>query len=386
MSIVGTARIHDGLRTVIVPSVSSLNCHAWDALVADRDFYHCHGWLSALEHALGPAELLTLQGPNGLSGGCALWSGEREPGLFCLSDYFPGLAGPWQREFLWIGARRSTHNEIPCSLGSSRDRILRSIMQASVDLAQKRGLAGVLAPYMPLGKALELAAWHDQARVILHSAEASLAVPPGGLAGAMEVIDKRSRWRTRKELSVFAERGCRVEWRTFDPELEQVASGLIAQNRSKYGSQQGAMWMRRMFDGQRRSGVLDAAIAAVAYRSDKVIAVAVFYRLGKTLHYRYFGSDYRVTDDDFRYFVLSFYELLDWAAAHGVETVELSTSSLQAKSLRGGIVNPLAAVVLLTDSAPPSHESVARHNTCFAVEHRDAFKRRLSPDWNLIFS
>ncbi|AZE47016.1 hypothetical protein C4K04_1324 [Pseudomonas chlororaphis] len=386
MSTAEATHARDGLRAVIVPSVSILDRHAWDALVTDGDFYNCHGWLSALEYALGPAELLTLHGPSGLSGGCALWSGERGPGLFCLPEYFPDLAAPWRREFLWIGARRSTHNEIPCAFGHGRGRIMRALLHAAADLAETRGLAGVVVPYMPLGQAVELAAGHNEARVILHAADTSLTVPTDGLTGVMSTMDKHSRWRIRKELSVFAEHGSRVEWRTFDPELEWVASELIAQNRAKYGSLQGTLWMRRMLEGQRRSGVLDSAIAAVAYRGDSIVAITVFYRFGKTLHCRYFGSDYAVTDDDARYFVLSFYAPLDWAAEQGIETVELSTSSLQAKSLRGGMVNPLAAVVLLTDATPPPHEAVTQHNVRFAMEHQEAFKHRLSSDWNLIYS
>jgi len=206
--------VRDGLRAVVVPSVSMVDRHAWDALVADSDFYDCHGWLAALEYALGPVELLTLHGPAGLLGGCALWNGERTPGLFCLPDYFADVPGPWERKFLWIGARRSTHNEIPCTLGHGRDRALRGLLDAAEQLAVRRDLAGVVIPYMPLEKASELASFREDARVILHSAEASLAVPPHGLMEAMQAASKHDRWRTRRELAAFAEHGDRVRWTT----------------------------------------------------------------------------------------------------------------------------------------------------------------------------
>lgn len=376
--------VRDGLRAVVVPSVSIVDRHAWDALVADSDFYHCHGWLVGLDHALGPADVLTLHGPTGLCGGCALWDGERDPGLFCLEEYFHDIPGPWDRDFLWVGARRSTRNELPCTHGPGRRRTLRALLDAAADLAARRGRAGVVVPYMPLDKALELAAVHEGARAILHAADASLDVPVGGMAAMMDRLDAHGRWRTNRELSTFAERGGRVEWRSFDAGLERVAADLIAQNRAKHGSLQGQAWMRRMLDGQRRSGVLDAAMAAVACRGDRVIALTVFYRFGKLWHTRYFGSDYAVANDDFRYFVLSYYACLDQAAAQGVGTIELSISSLKAKSLRGATVNPLAAVVLTTAAGPPARDAVARHNGSFAAEHRARFRQRLSPAWNLI--
>lgn len=379
--IVAQARnIRDGLRAVVVPSVSIVDCHAWDALVADSNFYNCHGWLAALEYALGPVELLTLHGPAGLLGGCALWDGECAPGLFCLPEHFVDVPGPWDQEFLWIGARRSTHNEIPCTLGHGRGRALRGLLDAAEQLAVRRGRAGVVIPYMPLEKALELASLREDARVILHSAEASLAVPPHGLMDAMRAASKHDRWRTRRELAVFAEHGDQVEWRALDDEIERVAADLIAQNRAKHGSMQGVAWMRHLLDGQRRSGVRESAAVAVARRDRRIVALTVFYRLGRTLHTRYFGSDYTVDDDDFRYFVLSYYAPLDYAATHDIDRIELSISSLQAKSLRGAEVNPLAAFVLLADESV-SREAVDRHNARFIAEHERMFGHHLGPAW-----
>lgn len=382
---VATARDVDGrLRAVVVPSVSIVDRHAWDALVTDSDFYNCHGWLASLDHALGPSEVLTLHGPAGLCGGCALWEGERESGLFCLREYFHDVPGPWERRFLWIGARRSTHNEIPCVQGRGRERTLRVLLRAAAGLAAKCGRAGVVIPYMPLEKALELAAQHEDARAIVHAADASLTVYAGGMDAKLHRVDARDRYRIRREMSVFAEHGGRIEWRRFDADLERVAADLIAQNRARHGSMQGQAWMRRMLEGQRRAGVLETAMVAVARRGRSIVGLTVFYPFGKILHCRYFGSDYAVDDQDYRYFVLSFDAPQEQAADRGMEAIDLSISSLRAKSLRGAAIRPLAAVVLLGDDGAPDRDAVARHNARFAARHRAEFKQRLSPAWSLI--
>ncbi|RDK03222.1 hypothetical protein DLM46_08755 [Paraburkholderia lacunae] len=373
-----------GTYAELLPSARDLEPHAWDALVADSDFFHCRGWLNGLDTALGPTTVLTLHGSAGLLGGCALWDGETAPGFFCLPEFFPDVPGPWDGDFLWIGARRSTHNEIPCVVGQRRGGTLTKLLHSALALAERRGRTGIVVPYMPLAKALELACADERGRVLLHSAEARINVPSGGLQEMMGLVGTRHRWRTRDELSTFARKGNRVEWTPLTSEIEEIAARLIAQNRSKHGSSQGVEWMRRMFAGQRQSGVIKNAIAAVAYRRDQAVAVSVFYRFGQTLHLRYFGSDYAVDDNDFRYFVLCYYDPLDYAAARGISQYHLSTSSLQAKSLRGALVEPLAAVVLSVDGDGPERDDVDRHNRQFTKRFRQQFASRLSPDWSLI--
>lgn len=155
--------------TSLLLSSARLDVHEWDALVVDEDFFHCHGWLNALDDALGPAGVIVARGDAGLLGGCAIWDGEREPGLFHLPDFFPDVRGPWSRAFLWIGARRSTHNELPAVQGWRRLAALRAVLSAARDLATARQCAGAIVPYMPLARALEAARICPDARVLLHS-------------------------------------------------------------------------------------------------------------------------------------------------------------------------------------------------------------------------
>lgn len=77
-------------------NIEHIDQHEWDALVTSQNFFNSHGWLAALDYTLGEGEVFSLYDSVGLLGGCPLWDGEDQPGLFYLSDYFPGLEGPWQ--------------------------------------------------------------------------------------------------------------------------------------------------------------------------------------------------------------------------------------------------------------------------------------------------
>ncbi|WP_051124345.1 hypothetical protein [Erwinia tracheiphila] len=114
-----------------------------------------YDWLAALDFSLGKSDVFALYGSAGLLGGCALWDGENQPGLFYLPNYFPGLDGPWKQPFLWGGTRRSTtHNEIPCVQGRRRGEALSSIAEILPQLAGSRGCYATIVPFMPLHQAL----------------------------------------------------------------------------------------------------------------------------------------------------------------------------------------------------------------------------------------
>lgn len=370
--------------TTLRSSVAELDADEWDALVRDGDFFHSHRWLRGLDDALGPAELLTVSEPAGVTGGCALWDGEEGPGLFYLPDFFAGLPGPWHERFLWVGARRAMHNELPAARGSRRRLALGAILASALRLASERRLAGIVVPYMPLVCAREAASTCDGACVVLHSAEAVQYVPPGGFAEMLASWRSHDRVRTNTELAAFARFGNRAEETPLTTTLIEPAVRLIAATRAKYHSPQGEGWLRRLFDGQRRAGLLDQAIAMVARRDDgRMAGISVSYRFGRMLHLRYFGSDYGLTEHDFRYFTLCYYLPPDYAARQGLRQICLSISALEAKARRGALVEPLAALVAFTGGVTLSPDIVSRHNEGFAQALRRQLPSRLGPDWAL---
>lgn len=365
-------------------TVKNIDQHEWDALVTDNDFFNSHGWLAALDYSLGESDIFTLYGGAGLLGGCALWRGESQPGLFYLPDYFPGLAGPWQQPFLWGGARRSTHNEIPCVLGRQRSETLSAIAEMLPQLAKERGCYAAIIPFMPLHQALEVAHHHPHARILMHSAEATLPVPTGGLDSQLQQLSSYHRIRVKAELAAFSRLGNRVEWCRLDDHLLELIAELIANNREKYGSHQGIDWMRRVFDGQRKSSIINAAIAGVVKRDNQILGVTIFYRFGNVLHARYYGSNYQVDDNDFRYFVLNYYHSLNYAAKNGIRECRLSISALSAKAQRGAAIEPLTALLLFKDKPPLSINECRDYNQLFYQRYRDKHGTHLSPDWALL--
>lgn len=366
------------------PNIDHIDRNQWDSLVTDHDFYNSHGWLAALDYALGEGEVFTLYGSDGLLGGCALWDGEGQPGLFYLPDYFSGLKGPWQQPFLWGGARRSTHNEILCVRGPRRAEALLSIAKSLAQLAKHRGYYATIIPYMPLSEALEVAQLYPHARVLMHSAEASITVPSGGLDSQLQQLRCRARARVRAEMAAFSRAGNTVEWCDPDEPLLNQAAELIANNRKKYGSHQGADWMRRIFDGQKKSSIISAAIAAVARRDNQIVGITIFYRLGCSLHARYYGSDYQTEDNDYRYFVLSYYHSLNYAAKSGISECRFSISALAAKAQRGAKIEPLAALLLFENAPPLSISECEDYNRFFYNRYQQQYGIHLTSDWILL--
>ena len=368
----------------LVSGIEHIDQHKWDALVTDNDFFHSHRWLASLDYAQGKSDVLTLSGNDGLLSGCALWEGENQPGLFYLPDYFPNLDGPWQQPFLWGGARRSTHNEIPCVQGEQRNEALSTIAEMLARLAGDRGLMGTIMPFMPLKQALEVAHVYPHARVLMHSAEATLPVPVGGLSSQIQQLRSRHRERINTELAAFSRSGNQVEFCRLDEDLLDLFAKLIANNREKYGSHQGIDWMQRIFDGQKRSSVIDSAIAAVARRDKQILGVTIFYRFGEVLHARYYGSNYQADDNDFRYFVLSYYYSLDYAAMNGIRECRLSISALRAKALRGAKIEPLAALLLFNNAALLSINECENYNHLFYQQYQQEYRTYLTSDWALL--
>jgi predicted N-acyltransferase len=372
-----------GLNHYAIAGIEQIDRHAWDALATDRDFFHSYDWLASLDYAFGRSTVFYLNSHAGLVGGCALWEGESHPGLFYLPDYFPGIQGPWQRPFLWIGARRSTHNEILCIRGSRRSETLATIAEILPHLAVKRGYYACIVPFIPLRLAKEIADNCSQARVLMHSAEATLSVPAGGLDSQLESFCSHHRIRSKAELTAFSHYGNHVEWCQLDDELLENAARLIASNREKYGSHQGIDWMRRIFDGQKKSSVINAAVAAIAWRGQKMLGITIFYRFGSALHARYYGSDYSCEDNDFRYFALTYYHALNYAAKYGFRECRLSISALKAKTLRGAKIEPLSAL-LLFEHAPLSIGECDEYNHRFYQGYKEQYGSHLTSDWRLL--
>ncbi|WP_127598593.1 hypothetical protein [Nitratireductor alexandrii] len=362
-----------------------LDEHEWDALVSDENFYNSYRWLRALEHALGETDVLTVRGPAGLVAACTLWNGGQSPGLFYLPSFVADIPGPWQQKFLWLGGRRNTHNGVSCIEGRRRFEAQAELGRCASDYARDRGYAGFVMPYMPYSAALKFADAIG-GTVILHSAEASLEVPETGLSGVMARWRKHARVQSKSEIATFRRLGSRVEWAAAVELDDSLAADLITQNRSRYGGVSDHEWMQKILAGQRTAGVSHFVNAAISKRNDDITALTIFYSFGTALHARYFGANYNLDLNDFRYFVLSFYEPLDYAAANGFTKLRLSTSALRAKVKRGAKIEPQALVAKCVDGQPICQHSANQHNLRTLRQYQDEFAGHLCRDWELVES
>ncbi|MEU7630629.1 peptidogalycan biosysnthesis protein [Nocardia sp. NPDC049220] len=371
------------IGTRLVEAVEAIDAVEWDGLVPAGELFCSHAWLRHLDEAAGPQPVLTIGTGERITGATAIWDGEQASGLFYLPDFFPELAGPWQRPFVWLGARRSVRNGLICTTGSQRSASLSGLLAGALDYAREHGRAGVVMPYLPVSAAREFGRAHPAAHVLLHSAEATVAVPAQGAAELLTRSSGHNRKRRRRELRDFSAAGFTLEWVDLTPEIEAAIAPLIADNRRRYGNGDGVSWMHRVFAAQRRVGLFGNAKVLLCSRDGALATVAVCYRHGDSLHGRYFGSHGSVSRDGYPYFVTTCYAPIDYAAQHGFRRLFLSTSALEAKIRRGAVVEPLAAVVLLDDDELDG-ERVRTHNRDLARGYRDRFPgylSSLSHDW-----
>ncbi|WP_433623649.1 peptidogalycan biosysnthesis protein [Nocardia sp. CA-120079] len=367
-------RLHTAVATL-----DSVTAGNWDSLVQSGDLFCSYRWLRHLDTAVAPHRVVAVRAADRLVAAAPVWEGEQTPGLFHLPDFFPGVTGPWREPFVWLGARRSVRNGLICVPDSMRASALRRMLAACRYYAREHRRAGVIMPYLPLAAARELAASNRSARLLVHAADAMISVPPDGTTGLLMRANGHHRKRRRRELREFGAAGYELEWSDLTPQIAAAIAPLIANTRRKYGAGDGVSWMHTVFAAQREVGLLDTAKAVLCRRHGEVVAAAVCYRHGTSLHGRYFGAAEQA-DRDGAYFVTTCVAPVDYAARNGLERVHLSTSSLQAKISRGASLQPLAAVVLLARGALDPAQ-VRAHNRRTVLGYHDRYAAVLGPEW-----
>lgn len=352
----------------------------WDRLVGDRNFYQSHGWLYALEIQHGQRGVIAAEDSSGLVGALPIWTGDEDSSeLFHLPSLFDDLPGPWDGTFLWLGAHRGVSN-VPVVAHGRPDVGGELLERARVEAARAGG-AGVIMAYVPLDAATWLAGQHPAATAVLHSAESLLDVPPNGFAGHLARLRKRDRVKQRTDLQRFTA-GNEVTWAPLAGSPLDDVVDLIAQNRARYGSDDGPAVVADAFEAQQRSGVLDRGVVARCHRDGRTVAVLVCYGFRSYLYARYFGFDYASFEPDAEYFALSYGLALDYAARQGYRRYHLATSALEVKVRRGARLVPQAAVVVPAGAPWLSATAVTAHNDRFAAWFDQTFGHRLGPtDW-----
>ncbi|UGQ11511.1 peptidogalycan biosysnthesis protein [Yinghuangia sp. ASG 101] len=372
--------------TSSVSEIVDIPAPDWRDLIGPTGFYAGREWLRSLELAHGAHGILTASRDGRVLAAAPTWNrGADEGPLFELPRMAGGLPGPWDERFLWLGGHRVTTNAIPCRSDLNvRADVLADLLRAARADATRRGRAGVVWPYLPAAAARELAATCASARVILHSADAVLSVPAGGMPQLAASVAGRDRRGWHREQQAFERSGATVEWHPLDAYVSEQVATLGAANRTKYGADGGRASLRAALAAQRDAGVTAHAVVGVARIGARFAAVAVFYRHGGRLFGRYWGA---ASDaPPFAYFVLTIYEAVNWAARHGFTHLHLSVTAWEAKVARGAVLHPLAMVVApaLGRDTWFDPSTAHDHNARFAASWRARFASRpaaLDPGW-----
>ncbi|MER5352197.1 GNAT family N-acetyltransferase [Kitasatospora sp. NPDC002551] len=348
----------------ILPSLADVDHAGWDRLAGPDNFYNSSAWAHALELAHGDTALVTAASGGRLLGALPVWPGENdEPGLFHLPTLLPDVTQARSSAYLWLGARRSTYNELVCTRGEARARTLDALFGTALRLARERGLDGVVMPYLAADDARELARRQPRASVLLHDADANLAVAIGGYAEQLARMSQPDRTRRRAERRACERGGTTVLWRPLDRrEVVRQTAALVTQTRARHGGTADPAWMLRAFEAQAATGVLDRAVGCFAVREGRPVAVNVCYAHGDRLYARYFGFDYRAAEPHGEYFVLCYQAPVDYAAACGFRRYRLAISAWQIKIRQGAVLSPLAVAVLPLRGRLCDPRTERRHN------------------------
>lgn len=364
-------------------SISSIPAKEWNALVSENNFYNSHEWLYSMERTSGPTKIFSVRHSDQLILGCPVWNNEAEPDLFSAQSLFKSIQGPWQDKFLWMGGPRSTHNELIYNPDKISSSTLDAFFKNALEYASKSKKTGFVIPYMTLSKAIGYLKNIEDIHFILHDAEAFYDVPPTGLEGLLSRLNKHRRVSIKSEIKKFSASGSCIQWSSLTEDTENEIIRLITSNRSKYGSTDEIAWMKKIFAGQKEAGIFDHAVVAFSTQNDNITAVTIFYPWRKTLYSRYFGCDYSYTENDFRYFVLSYYSAIDYAAQHGFYQIAFSISALDAKTKRGCRIEPLVALVGLKNGMISKNE-IRKNNQDNLKKYESRFKKNLGRNWDLL--
>jgi predicted N-acyltransferase len=305
--------------------------------------------------------------------------------LFSLTNLVGDLTGPWDKQYLWLGGHRVTANSLICTNGIQRENIVKELIESAQMYATNQQLSGVIYPFLSLKDANEIAKYCPSARVILHSADPVLHVPLGGFQEYIKSARRNDQRKWLQEMKSFQNSGATIEWEYLNSETMQLATSLIAANRSKYGSSGGLEWMNRTFSAQLESGVANKAVMAVSRKGSRVNAIAIFYQHHDWLFGRYWGAE-DVTPP-YAYYILTLYAAIEWAAHHDFRHIHLSISAWESKVRRGAKLYPLAMAMLPKQGeAELLSESVAFHHNMSVVEYwKNRFSSRLEafdPAWS----
>ncbi|WP_369778135.1 GNAT family N-acetyltransferase [Streptomyces sp. R33] len=353
----GTDGVADGTQDprgpelVELTSIRDADVDEWNALAGDAALYSSHRWLLYGEelHDSGSRHLVASSASSYVAGLPTHRFTGKVPHFYDPAVLFPGAAEPAtpERPLLLGGTRLGYTSEVIVAPGTAGPLATAGV-RTVLDRFRALGAAdGALAALLYLTdesveRLLPLLGPRDQ--VVMMDATAVLPVDPDGLEGYRRRFTSHQFTSIRREMRRYTDAGCRTEVKRLS-ECHQLLGPLSAQVLIRYGHPVTDASESERF-AQQATLFDDNCRILAAYQGDRMVGFTQYFFWGDTMYARSHGLDDSIAREAKLYFNLTYYEAVQYAAAHGYRSVDLSCDAFQAKVSRAARLRPLWGVVL----------------------------------------
>ncbi|MBA2695035.1 MAG: GNAT family N-acetyltransferase [Actinobacteria bacterium] len=338
--------------------IAEIDPALWDRLANRASLYSAHAWLDYVEQYgdCTPCYLLVHQGDRTLGALPTYRFAGNIPRFYDPEFLVPG-AEPG-RPVLIAGTRQGYATEF--LLDPDLDEPTRAAaLLALLDRLRAEPAELTALLYVP-EDALALVRPHlaAQDRTFLLDARARLSVDPAGLAGYRAVVSDNTKARMRKEMRRFADAGCRAEVRSLSECHDQLGE-LSAQVLQRYGHPITAEGEAGRFAAQAAT-LDDLCQVILARQGNRIVGFTQFFGWNGVLFGRLHGLDDTMARSAALYYNLTYYQAIEFAAAHGYTTIDLGCDSYEAKVRRGARLDLLWGLALAPGWSAETITALAR--------------------------
>lgn len=201
---------------------------------------------------------------------------------------------------------------------------------------------------------------------VFEEVDATLHLPEGGWDGWLGALSSHRRIAVRRECAAFAEGGFSIEHCVLADRLEEII-GPAGETMRKYGytgkDEDLVPFMERQVEC-----LGDSARLSVCRRDGATVGFCIYLEHGNTAYLRWVGFDYANLVGAAEYFNLVYYDQIRTAPERGIRQLDLGRKAIQAKVLRGAVLEPRWLVDLALDSPLQDTEARIRAHNQLAYE------------------
>lgn len=358
------------MEVLCADSLERLGADTWEALAAGDSLFLSGPWLASVEPMIGRAVrylvvsssdqeapidgLVCYLIPEPLS-----YRFNDPPQLLvedaAAEDMYPALVcvSPFGYEVGIRGHSRSAPES------ASTELLLDAFEATAVELgASSSGLLYLRAgPDAALERALRSRGY----LAATLSADAYLTIEWPSFEEYVATRSKPRRQRIRREVRGFAESGIEISVHGADA-LGMDCALLQSDLHASFGHEEDPAEIMRGFD-RIRTHLHPFTRVLLAHRDERLIGYDLWYEYRERLYVKMGAySREHVSNTDFYYFNVTFYEAIRHAVARGLRAIHYGPESYEAKVMRGCRLQPLACYLKPAAASAAVEETVRRHD------------------------